>query len=62
MAVVYTNINSGITADKLFKKLYEFNKGKKGQYKYVYMKRLKSGKYQVGLLQKESKSVILRRL
>jgi len=62
MVVVYKNISSPIKAKSLFDDLYKFNKGRGGQYKYVYEKRMKTGKYNVGLLKNEAKSVILRRL
>ena len=39
-----------------FENLVAFNKGRGGQYKYAYMKILKSGNYQIGLLKEKPKN------
>jgi hypothetical protein len=48
-------VNNIFRADERFKELLVHNsKGSPGAYKYAYVKRLRSGKYEVGLLQEKS--------
>lgn len=62
MAVVYTNIGSTIRASKELDNLYKRNVGRGGQYKYVYRKMLKSGKFQVGLSKSKINSAFSKKL
>ena len=49
-------VRQRMVAEKEFNELVRRNKGRGGQYNYVYMKLLKSGGYDIGLLQQKSSS------
>ena len=43
-----------MNAENIYDDLIKFNLNKKGQYNYVYMKMLKDGSYEIGLLKEKS--------
>ena len=59
MAQVW-KVRQRMVAEKEFNELVRRNKGRGGQYNYVYMKLLASGGYDIGLLKEKSyaKSII----
>jgi len=62
MAVVYSKISSPIQAQRLLDDLFKFNKGRGGQWIYVYKKFMKSGGYTVGLSKSKLKGAISKKL
>ncbi len=56
MVVVFGNIGSLQRAIAKFQELIRFNRGTKSRtFRYIYLRRLKSGKFQVGLTEKKPK-------
>ena len=52
--VMINNTRGRMNAENIYDDLIKFNLNKKGQYNYVYMKMLKDGSYEIGLLKEKS--------